>query len=139
MEPGGYNGDRSVWQEIGKLDAGKASAADLERLRIHALDEARRADEVVLERAVSRIDDVKRSMGELKKEVEMICADMKTVEADISTMKQDLSGIQATLRELSQKPSTTLTDWVYRAIMVFGIAAAIVSGQWGAVASFLRL
>ena len=149
--PDGADIERDVFRTLGMVEEGlkrKADASDvqieLRRAVEYTTSETRREVRLVLDRVDALKDDMRRNIDGLEagldvtaKKVGDTAQELHDVARKVDCLNSDIADLRELMEKMASRPRTSLAEWVRWSFLALGVAAAFVTGNWGALMQLL--
>ena len=149
--PDGADIERDVFRTLGAVEEGlkrKADASDvqieLRRAVEYTTSETRREVRLVLDRVDALKDDMRRNIDGLEigldvtsKKVGDTAQELHDVARKVDCLNSDIADLRELMEKMASRPRTSLAEWVRWGFLALGVAAAFVTGNWGALMQLL--
>lgn len=149
--PDGADIERDVYRTLGAVEEGlkrKADASDvqieLRRAVEYTTSETRREVRLVLDRVDALKDDMRRNIDGLEagldvtaKKVSDTSQELHDVARKVDCLNGDIADLRKLLESMAARPRTSLAEWVRWGFLALGVAAAFITGNWGALMQLL--
>ena len=149
--PDGADIERDVFRTLGAVEEGlkrKADASDvqveLRRAVEYTTSETRREVRLVLDRVDALKDDMRRNIDGLEvgldvtaKKVSDTSQELHDVARKVDCLNGDIADLRKLMESMAARPRTSLAEWVRWGFLALGVAAAFITGNWGALMQLL--
>ena len=149
--PDGADIERDVFRTLGMVEEGlkrKADASDvqieLRRAVEYTTSETRREVRLVLDRVDALKDDMRRNIDGLEagldvtaKKVSDTAQELHDVARAVDHLNSDIAEMRKLVEAMASRPRTSLAEWVRWGFLALGVAAAFITGNWGALMHLL--
>jgi len=149
--PDGADIERDVFRTLGAVEEGlkrKADASDvqieLRRAVEYTTSETRREVRLVLDRVDALKDDMRRNIDGLEagldvttKKVSDTAQELHDVALKVDHLNSDIAEMRKLVEAMAARPRTSLAEWVRWGFLALGVAAAFITGNWGALMHLL--
>lgn len=149
--PDGVDVERDVYRTLGAVEEGlkrKADASDvqveLRRAVEYTTSETRREVRLVLDRVDALKDDVRRNIDGLEagldlnsKKVSETAQELHDVARKVDALNSDIAEMRKLVEAMANRPRTSVVEWLRWGFLAFGVLAAFVTGNWGALMHLL--
>ena len=149
--PDGADIERDVFRTLGMVEEGlkrKADASDvqieLRRAVEYTTSETRREVRLVLDRVDALKDDMRRNIDGLEagldvttKKVSDTAQELHDVALKVDHLNSDIAEMRKLVEAMASRPRTSLAEWVRWGFLALGVAAAFITGNWGALMHLL--
>jgi len=149
--PDGADIERDVFRTLGAVEEGlkrKADASDvqieLRRAVEYTTSETRREVRLVLDRVDALKDDMRRNIDGLEagldvttKKVSDTAQELHDVALKVDHLNSDIAEMRKLVEAMASRPRTSLAEWVRWGFLALGVAAAFITGNWGALMHLL--
>ena len=143
--------ERDVYRTLGAVEEGlkrKADASDvqieLRRAVEYTTSETRREVRLVLDRVDALKDDMRRNIDGLEagldvtaKKVSDTSQELHDVARKVDCLNGDIADLRKLMESMAARPRTSLAEWVRWGFLALGVAAAFITGNWGALMQLL--
>jgi len=143
--------ERDVFRTLGMVEEGlkrKADASDvqieLRRAVEYTTSETRREVRLVLDRVDALKDDMRRNIDGLEagldvttKKVSDTAQELHDVALKVDHLNSDIAEMRKLVEAMASRPRTSLAEWVRWGFLALGVAAAFITGNWGALMHLL--
>jgi phage shock protein A len=143
--------ERDVYRTLGAVEEGlkrKADASDvqveLRRAVEYTTSETRREVRLVLDRVDALKDDMRRNIDGLEagldvtsRKVTDTSQELHDVARKVDGLNNDIADLRKLMESMAARPRTSVTEWVRWGFLALGVAAAFITGNWGALMSLL--
>jgi septal ring factor EnvC (AmiA/AmiB activator) len=147
----GLDVERDVYRTLGMVEEGlkrKADASDvqveLRRAVEYTTSETRREVRLVLDRVDALKDDMRRNIDGLEagldvtsKKVSDTSQELHDVARKVDGLNSDIAEMRKLVEAMAARPRTSIAEWVRWGFLALGVAAAFVTGNWGALMQLL--
>jgi septal ring factor EnvC (AmiA/AmiB activator) len=147
----GLDVERDVYRTLGMVEEGlkrKADASDvqveLRRAVEYTTSETRREVRLVLDRVDALKDDMRRNIDGLEagldvtsKKVSDTAQELHDVARKVDGLNSDIAEMRKLVEAMAARPRTSIAEWVRWGFLALGVAAAFVTGNWGALMQLL--
>jgi len=147
----GLDVERDVYRTLGAVEEGlkrKADASDvqveLRRAVEYTTSETRREVRLVLDRVDALKDDMRRNIDGLEagldvtsKKVSDTSQELHDVARKVDCLNSDIAEMRKLVEAMAARPRTSIAEWVRWGFLALGVAAAFVTGNWGALMQLL--
>jgi septal ring factor EnvC (AmiA/AmiB activator) len=147
----GLDVERDVYRTLGAVEEGlkrKADASDvqveLRRAVEYTTSETRREVRLVLDRVDALKDDMRRNIDGLEagldvtsKKVSDTSQELHDVARKVDCLNSDIAEMRKLVEAMASRPRTSIAEWVRWGFLALGVAAAFVTGNWGALMQLL--
>ena len=147
----GLDVERDVYRTLGMVEEGlkrKADASDvqveLRRAVEYTTSETRREVRLVLDRVDALKDDMRRNIDGLEagldvtsKKVSDTSQELHDVARKVDCLNSDIAEMRKLVEAMAARPRTSIAEWVRWGFLALGVAAAFVTGNWGALMQLL--
>ena len=147
----GLDVERDVYRTLGMVEEGlkrKADASDvqveLRRAVEYTTSETRREVRLVLDRVDALKDDMRRNIDGLEagldvtsKKVSDTSQELHDVARKVDCLNSDIAEMRKLVEAMASRPRTSIAEWVRWGFLALGVAAAFVTGNWGALMQLL--
>ena len=143
--------ERDVYRTLGAVEEGlkrKADASDvqveLRRAVEYTTSETRREVRLVLDRVDALKDDMRRNIDGLEagldvtsRKVTDTSQELHDVARKVDCLTTEIAENRKLLEALASRPRTSMVEWLRWGFLAFGVLAAFVTGNWGALMQLL--
>ena len=143
--------ERDVFRTLGAVEEGlkrKADASDvqieLRRAVEYTTSETRREVRLVLDKVDALKDDMRRNIDGLEagldvtsKKVGDTAQELHDVARKVDCLNSDIADLRELMEKMASRPRTSLAEWVRWGFLALGVAAAFITGNWGALMQLL--
>ena len=147
----GLDVERDVYRTLGMVEEGlkrKADASDvqveLRRAVEYTTSETRREVRLVLDRVDALKDDMRRNIDGLEagldvtsRKVSDTSQELHDVARKVDGLNSDIAEMRKLVEAMAARPRTSIAEWVRWGFLALGVAAAFVTGNWGALMQLL--
>lgn len=149
--PDGADIERDVFRTLGAVEEGlkrKADASDvqieLRRAVEYTTSETRREVRLVLDRVDALKDDMRRNIDGLEagldvagRKIADTGQELHDVARKVDCLSTEIAETRKLLEALASRPRTSMLEWLRWGFLAFGVLAAFVTGNWGALMQLL--
>ena len=149
--PDGADIERDVYRTLGAVEEGlkrKADASDvqieLRRAVEYTTSETRREVRLVLDRVDALKDDMRRNIDGLEAGLDVASRkiadtgqELHDVARKVDCLSTEIAETRKLLEALASRPRTSMLEWLRWGFLAFGVLAAFVTGNWGALMQLL--
>lgn len=149
--PDGADIERDVFRTLGAVEEGlkrKADASDvqieLRRAVEYTTSETRREVRLVLDRVDALKDDMRRNIDGLEagldvagRKIADTGQELHDVARKVDCLNGDIADLRKLMESMAARPRTSLAEWVRWGFLALGVAAAFITGNWGALMHLL--
>jgi len=147
----GLDVERDVYRTLGAVEEGlkrKADASDvqveLRRAVEYTTSETRREVRLVLDRVDALKDDMRRNIDGLEagldvtsKKVSDTSQELHDVARKVDCLNSDIADLRELMEKMASRPRTSIAEGVRWGFLALGVAAAFITGNWGALMQLL--
>lgn len=151
MADGGELVERDIYRALGGVEEGlkrKADASDvqmeLRRTVEYVTGETRREVRLVMDRIDALRDDFRRDINGIEEDMEKQATkaqatsdELHEVSGKVDRLTDGLAEVSELVKGLANRPRTTIGEWVRWGLLVIGVLAAFVTGNWGALSGLI--